>query len=461
MPKGNTENASAAIQVLARVSAKPFVYSSQFHILALASVIRRPVFSVYPDIPNIAAIRNVMHGLCYPRRHFTDDESSCSMVPIHLMWTRAARSPLNRWNPNHFTPLVNAQNWQSGTDRDFTSYADAVKQRGKRRMEQFSFIRQRPSEKEPRVNKGQQQHHSKEQQQQSRETGQTTTVKQQQQQAKEDWRATKSQQQPQHETEQTTTVKQQPQQAKEDWHATKRQQQPPRKTEQTTADQQRQKKNEESHVIKRQQQQSHDKQNATKTRNNQQQSSKGEIHQGKRKQYKLVDMRLSSDDSLKFEFSRPKQTKNKRDLNRSTKTADGTKNAEQSKQNVLSYFKRIPAKDVVKKENESAPSTENNNQETEEIFPLAGPGIEWYKEKGVNAVTNISKAAPTLIFEQGNDMEVSKYVAPCLVTGSIRENIDVLIMKLGNAGSKRQQQHFEAIISVGNYLTENGPLVQT
>ena len=212
--KGNTENASAAIQVLARVTAKPFVYSSQFHILALASVIRRPVFSVYPDIPNVAAIRNVMHGLCYPRQHFTDDESSCSLVPIHLTWTRAARSPLNRWNPNHFTPLVNAQNWQSGTDRDFTSYADAVKLRGKRRLEQFSFIRQRPSEKELRVNKGQQRHHSKEQQQQSRET------------------------------EQTPTVKQQQQQAKEDWHATKRQQQPPRETEQTTADQQRQKKTE-------------------------------------------------------------------------------------------------------------------------------------------------------------------------------------------------------------------------
>ena len=52
-------------------------------------------------------------------------------------------------------------------------------------------------------------------------------------------------------------------------------------------------------------------------------------------------------------------------------------------------------------------------------------------------------------------------VAPCLVTGSIRENIDVLITKLGDAGSKKQQQHFEAIISVGNYLIENGPLVQT
>ena len=135
---------------------------------------------------------------------------------------------------------------------------------------------------------------------------------------------------------------------------------------------------------KRQQQQSHDKQNATK-RNNQQPSFKGEIYRGKRKQYKLVDKRLRSDHSFKnFEFSRPKQTKNKRDSNRSTTTADGSKNAEQSKQNVLSYFKRISAKDAVKKENKSAPLTENINQETEEMFPLSGPGIEWYKEKRVN-----------------------------------------------------------------------------
>ena len=27
-----------------------------------------------------------------------------------------------------------------------------------------------------------------------------------------------------------------------------------------------------------------------------------------------------------------------------------------------------------------------------ELFPLSGPGIEWYREKGINAVTNISRS---------------------------------------------------------------------
>ena len=43
------------------------IFSSQFHILALASVIRRPIFSVYLDIPGITAIRNAMHGVQYLR----------------------------------------------------------------------------------------------------------------------------------------------------------------------------------------------------------------------------------------------------------------------------------------------------------------------------------------------------------------------------------------------------------
>ena len=64
---GNINNVPRAIEVLAQETAKPFAYSRQFHILALASVIGRPIESVHPDIPTSARIKKAIHGTCYPR----------------------------------------------------------------------------------------------------------------------------------------------------------------------------------------------------------------------------------------------------------------------------------------------------------------------------------------------------------------------------------------------------------
>ena len=58
---GNIDNVPRAIEVLAQETAKPFVFSSHFHILALASVISKPIQSVYPDIPSCRAIQNLLH----------------------------------------------------------------------------------------------------------------------------------------------------------------------------------------------------------------------------------------------------------------------------------------------------------------------------------------------------------------------------------------------------------------
>ena len=54
-----------------------------------------------------------------------------------------------------------------------------------------------------------------------------------------------------------------------------------------------------------------------------------------------------------------------------------------------------------------------------------------------------------------------KYVALGSVKGSIKENIDELLQKLNDAGSEKQQQHFEAMNILGNYILEKGPIVGT
>ena len=44
-------------------------------------------------------------------------------------------------------------------------------------------------------------------------------------------------------------------------------------------------------------------------------------------------------------------------------------------------------------------------------------------------------------------------------SGSLKENIDALLQKLSDAGSEKQ--HFKALITLGNYLLENGPIIAT
>jgi hypothetical protein len=57
---GKTNNAPRAIESLAMSTAKPYIFSSQFHILALSSVISKPIFSIYPTIPGNTAIKKAM-----------------------------------------------------------------------------------------------------------------------------------------------------------------------------------------------------------------------------------------------------------------------------------------------------------------------------------------------------------------------------------------------------------------
>ncbi len=104
---GKRANASKAIETLAQATAKPYVYSSAFNILALASVIRRPIFSVFPDEPSASRMKLATHGFYYPKEALT----SCSDIDdiksnaIYVMWTRTNQIPITPWKPNHFVLL--------------------------------------------------------------------------------------------------------------------------------------------------------------------------------------------------------------------------------------------------------------------------------------------------------------------------------------------------------------------
>ena len=107
---GDCSKVVQAIQVLAQETAEPSVYSRQFHILSLASVVGKPIFSAYPDIQSAWAIKLACHGYFYPRDVFASDVNPETLKndAIFVMWTRNNRIPLLGWEPNHFVLLKEA-----------------------------------------------------------------------------------------------------------------------------------------------------------------------------------------------------------------------------------------------------------------------------------------------------------------------------------------------------------------
>lgn len=102
-----SKNPTKAIHAEARVASKTKEWAGTIHLMALASVIGRPIFSVYPNVP--LAFRNLLHGMIQPRvaEHIQVQEST-----VYIMWSRDGNfdATSGRWyEPNHFIPLVKSE----------------------------------------------------------------------------------------------------------------------------------------------------------------------------------------------------------------------------------------------------------------------------------------------------------------------------------------------------------------
>lgn len=122
---GSKANAYLAIECLASVSAKPFIFESPYHILALASMIGKPIQSVYPNIPTSRRIRIAIQGIFFPIQIYGNDSAYDTRALIRIMWSRTASSPIFNWQPNHFVPLINKSSTTLFSPP--ISYADAAK----------------------------------------------------------------------------------------------------------------------------------------------------------------------------------------------------------------------------------------------------------------------------------------------------------------------------------------------
>ena len=110
---GNFNNVAKAIEILAQETAKPYVYSSPYNILALAFVIGQPTFAVYPALSTLSALsmKLATHGFYFPRKAVVERSNldDIKSNAIYVTWTRTNLLPIKPWQPNHFV-LLRTQN---------------------------------------------------------------------------------------------------------------------------------------------------------------------------------------------------------------------------------------------------------------------------------------------------------------------------------------------------------------
>ena len=102
-----------------------------------------------------------------------------------------------------------------------------------------------------------------------------------------------------------------------------------------------------------------------------------------------------------------------------------------------------------------------DDESNEVLFPLRGPGFDWYRDKGVKLNANVGRTEQrmrnSIIME---DNEIQGLVQGS-ATGSLSENIDVLIDKLSSPAPSKQQDHLSPMISIGYFIIHNGPIIPT
>ena len=79
---------------------RPSTYMGMWQVLALSSVLRNPIYSIYPEYGGYN-VRQQLHQVCTPR--MTSEDINAPYIP-GIMWThtQGKNCPALTWRPNHF-----------------------------------------------------------------------------------------------------------------------------------------------------------------------------------------------------------------------------------------------------------------------------------------------------------------------------------------------------------------------
>ncbi|KAJ7376300.1 hypothetical protein OS493_035661 [Desmophyllum pertusum] len=139
-----------AIKAEALAGGENGVWGSLLHMMALASVIRRPIFSLYPEVD--FRYRPLMYKLLNPRLPRMDDE----MEPVRLLWSREGSldNRPNAWyTPNHIVPVI----WIPDASSEVPQMVpgETNKSSGSKQGSILSFLKSSPANpKAPKASKG-------------------------------------------------------------------------------------------------------------------------------------------------------------------------------------------------------------------------------------------------------------------------------------------------------------------
>lgn len=90
---------------------KPKTYMGIWQLFALASVLKMPIFSMYPNKGN-PVVRKHLHRIVLPRERQRDDIA-------YIMWSSTRNDMIDQaWIPNHFVPVLDTENKVASTNND-------------------------------------------------------------------------------------------------------------------------------------------------------------------------------------------------------------------------------------------------------------------------------------------------------------------------------------------------------
>ena len=413
---GETGSVSRAIEALAEETAKLYVYSSQFHIMALASVIQKPIKVVYPDIPTTIRIKKALHCVLHP-----GEISDCQSDLICIMWTRTNISSLHGWEPNHFVPLLS----KSKRSNLRLSFADAVKTTTTESSKLTNNV-----------------------------STSATTTKCHRKYYTESKVQTKPNIGRKNSSAQALTT-------------------PPKARTQVKSFQSARtatpgliapvqiKRRPKTNTCT----QLHDTDYRVKIQRKRRRSTNNSRVNANTLTTNAVNPEAIIKPSVPissyfFKKSRQPSTNktNEGNTRNHTETQENNTNSNKTNETNTGDIKTNKENNCNIKNNEV---DTGDKSEEEEILPLAGPGFSWYNKKGKNAVANLIRSEIRTKNEVVMEDQDMKGLRRGFVSGTLAENVDCLIERLSKAGSERQQEHLKAMISLAKYIIDNGMIVPT
>ena len=134
---------SEAVKAEALVACTRGKWSSFMHVLGLASVVSKPVRSIYPDVS--FRFRSLMHRSINPRASTTSDQPREDVEPLNILWSRDGNfdnRPGVWFEPNHFVPVISEEeNIKCPDKRQSTA---CTGRKTKQQGTLFSFMKTKP-----------------------------------------------------------------------------------------------------------------------------------------------------------------------------------------------------------------------------------------------------------------------------------------------------------------------------